>query len=49
MRRMWISSSCPLCLAVVTLILYVDVDGHRHRVNALDEPLPAGKAIPVLT
>ena len=43
----FVVSGCAL--TVVTLIFYVDVDRHRHRVDALDEPLPAGKPIPVLT
>ena len=43
----FVVSGCAL--AVVSLILYVDVDRHRQHVDAFDEPLPPGKAIPVLT
>jgi PAT family beta-lactamase induction signal transducer AmpG len=38
-----------VALTVVALIVYVDVDRHRQRVNALDDPLPAAKPTPVLT
>jgi PAT family beta-lactamase induction signal transducer AmpG len=43
----FVVSACAL--AVVSLILYVDVDRHRRHVDAFDQPLPPGKAIPVLT
>jgi PAT family beta-lactamase induction signal transducer AmpG len=43
----FVVSGCAL--SVVSLILSVDVERHRQRVTALDEPLPAVKPIPVLT
>jgi PAT family beta-lactamase induction signal transducer AmpG len=43
----FVISACSL--GVVSLIFYVDVDRHRQRVDALDDPLPAPKPIPVLT